>query len=764
LTPPQAVETPDLIVHQRPSLTPRGWSTAAHLPDDPASSLTLFLPPLSLPPLPGDTLTAPFGVLSPPRPPMLPHLAHQAELRLMRGHLGTLSLHEPPTIIPPLHPSPALRLQRVLAQRHTALSSAIWALPLPDHQRALTIAMALGDRALLSDNALRPFRLTGTSHILAISGLHVGALLLTLLTLTRLALARLLPRHTARYGALRIALPLLLPALLLYLGLLGAPISALRATLMALPLLVAPLLHRRPHPLRALAIACLFIAALHPANLLDPALWLSASATAAILLAWQRRPALLRGPGRGAEPRWRFHLRRVASAPYTSAAAWLATAPIVLHLGGQLPLCGLLLNPIVIPITSLIAFPALSLATLLVQIAPAASTALITLGAGALDLCAALCAAVASLPGATWTPGAPPLPATLLALACAATALTAPRARLTLLAALTSLAIPAACARWQRPPADTLRLHFIPVGQGDATLIQTPDGQNILVDAGGAAWGADPGEQLVAPYLKHIGVAKLDAVILTHADLDHMGGLPAIAHHLPIRRFVYPGDDPSKPLLHLSLLMAERGATLVPAHRNMALSPHITLLKPPFGEGNDSSLILSIRHAGLHALLAGDLEAAGEHWLVGTHPGEVHVLKMPHHGSRTSSSQALIDATTPTVAIASSALHGRFEHPHPEVVRRYQRAGARTLGTDRHGLILADLSPDHTLRLFVQRPAGPIPLILPQIAHHLWKTCHVFASAEAHPPHRTPATLLAMRSGSCARSTQCEDEPVENLW
>jgi competence protein ComEC len=589
--------------------------------------------------------------------------------------------------------------------------------------------MTLGSRGLLTDDTARPFRRTGTAHILAISGLHIGALLLLLLSLTRNALCLLAPRHAASRGATRAAAPIVAAAVLLYVALLGAPLSALRSAIMVIALLGAAIVGRRPAPLLSLSLAALLLLLRDPATPLDPAFWLSAGATCAILLAWRKRPDALRGPERGPETRTRWWLRQLGSTLYTSAAAWIGVAPIQLALSGELPIAGLLLNPVVVPAVSVFAFPLIAVGALLAPIHPALATPPTAIGTATLQLLGALATHAADLPGATWTPGIPPWPAIALTAAAAATALATRSQRLTALMAALTLAIPAVTARWDAPPADTLRIHFIPVGQGDATLIESPDGQRVLIDAGGAMMGRDPGEHIVAPHLKRLGVSSLHAVILTHSDLDHMGGLTALAQHIPIKRFIYPADDPSPALRDLTALMAARGAALLPATADITLGPHLHLRRPPGAHGNDASLVLSARHGGLHALLAGDLEAAGERWLVGQGVDRADIIKMPHHGSRTSSTQPLIDAARPSVAVASAALHSRFGHPHPEVIDRYRRAGALTLRTDLHGLIRADLAPTGALRLYTQRPAGPIPLILPQIAHNLWKTC---AAPDAH--------------------------------
>jgi competence protein ComEC len=166
-----------------------------------------------------------------------------------------------------------------------------------------------------------------------------------------------------------------------------------------------------------------------------------------------------------------------------------------------------------------------------------------------------------------------------------------------------------------------------------------------------------------------------------------------------------------------------------------ALTPTVTLLAPPGHNGNDSSLVASLRYAGHHLLLAGDLERRGEAWLAKQRLGRATLLKMPHHGSNTSSSPALLNAYQPTVAVASCGLHNRFNHPHPHVLKRYRDSGALILRTDLHGLLRVELTPNAPLRVRSQRPAGPYLLDLPQNSRHLWKTCYTPRPAEAPSPH-----------------------------
>jgi competence protein ComEC len=244
---------------------------------------------------------------------------------------------------------------------------------------------------------------------------------------------------------------------------------------------------------------------------------------------------------------------------------------------------------------------------------------------------------------------------------------------------------------------------LLDVGQGDAVLVQGRRGA-LLVDAGLAVPdGPDLGAAVVVPALRALGVARLDLVVASHADLDHRGGLPAVLRTFPVDRLWLPHGAVGDPGF-AELLAAARGAGVPVVEQGAGGRPlavgdlRVEPLWPPPGElagsRNDRSLTLRIDVAGRRVLLPGDLEAGAEARLLAAGADlRADVLKLGHHGSRTSSSAAWLAAVGAEVAIVSAPHAGRFGMPHPEVVERTRGAGAALWWTGRDGAVLIGLEP-----------------------------------------------------------------------
>jgi competence protein ComEC len=265
-----------------------------------------------------------------------------------------------------------------------------------------------------------------------------------------------------------------------------------------------------------------------------------------------------------------------------------------------------------------------------------------------------------------------------------------------------------------------LTVTFLDVGQGDGALVELPGGATWLVDAGGRLFGApgpdastddklaalagDPGEQAVWRTLHAHRVRRLALVIVSHPHPDHFGGLAAVAAHVPIDELWWSGDDTGDPAFHALLAqLAARGTRVVRPPLGLAREDHgvrLSVLAPrgddasvatPSGRSvNDDSLVVRLELAGRSILFTGDLEAPGEAALVDATPPELlraDVVKVPHHGSRTSSSPRLVEATHPRLAVISCGVANRFGFPAAEVVERWRAAGAELLRTDLRGAI-----------------------------------------------------------------------------
>ena len=273
---------------------------------------------------------------------------------------------------------------------------------------------------------------------------------------------------------------------------------------------------------------------------------------------------------------------------------------------------------------------------------------------------------------------------------------------------------------------------FLDVGQGDAAVVQLPGGRTWLIDGGGTYDGSfDPGTRVVEPFLRAKGITRLELVALSHPHPDHLGGLHRILARFPVDALWTSGDDGHNP--EYVRLLSEARARGVGLPVPTAISDGALIMQPlgPFvSDGadervgpapgisvNDASLVLRIAFAGRSFLFTGDLEADGEGELTGRRElGQVvasDVLKVPHHGSRTSSSDELVDAVDPAIAVMSLGWKNRFHFPNPEVVIRYQARDARLFRTDLDGAVTVEVSPTGQLtvtcvrRCNVVAPVGP---------------------------------------------------------
>ncbi len=245
-----------------------------------------------------------------------------------------------------------------------------------------------------------------------------------------------------------------------------------------------------------------------------------------------------------------------------------------------------------------------------------------------------------------------------------------------------------------------VEVHAIDVGQGDAVAIRTPRGRWILVDAGPRTEHWDAGRSRVVPYLLRHGVRRLEALVLTHADGDHIGGAAAVLDAMPVEAVLDPGRATGKPL-YLDLL-GSAGTRRVPwlaarAGRRFEMDGVVLEILYPMDRrldvnesANDVSVVLRLEYGVFSALLLGDAPAAVEEYLVRRHGRglEAELVKVGHHGSATSTTAALLDAATPRLALIPVGRRNRYGHPHDAVLARLAARSVRVLRTDRDGSIV----------------------------------------------------------------------------
>lgn len=651
------------------------------------------------PGLPGELLQVDQPVRSFPKSSG-PHLFDRAALMRARGVEGSVYLSDPPSHIGARH-DPLHQVWRWLARRKLSTREHLYS-KLPSADAALVEAMLLGERGELSPATTEPFAVTGTAHLLAISGLHLGGLAMLLLSLGRvLASANL--RTFARHGPTRSSAPLVALALSLYVVMIGAPLSARRALLMVCIALGLHVTRARSDPLNALCATLLVILTLAPGQILEPGLWLSASATFAILRYVATSPA--------EEPE-RFGARLLASCRATigvSVAAWVGTLPALLALTHEVSLVSVGLNALFVPLVSLLIFPVLLLGLTASLLGVDAGVVSMLWGTSMLETARVIAESASLHELSSYRPGGHPR-ALLLAITAAVFGgfCVLERPRRAIAAALLAAILIASPTLW-RGEQGVLRVDFIPVGQGDATLITFPDESTMLIDAGGSTSGRDPGASKTLPLLRYRGLHRIDDVVLTHPDVDHMRGLFAVLRRMHVTRFIRSPDKESSELARLDSFASWRGALLVsmPPETTRVFARagvQVTLRAPPrTTDKNNRSIIVELEHQGVRVLLPGDIEREAEAWLVQQRLKPAHIVKMPHHGSRTSSTPEFIERASPVVAVASVGLNNRYGHPHEDVTRRYRRVGASTWRTDRDGLISVLIYPNGLIEVLAAR-------------------------------------------------------------
>jgi competence protein ComEC len=567
----------------------------------------------------------------------------------------------------------------------------------------------LFDRRGALDRELRDrFAASGLVHLLSISGFHVGLIVGWALVILRGC-------RVGREGAWIVATLLGVG----YVAWLGWPPPATRAAALAVLLCVARLRQRAIRWDALLAATSLAVLLVDPWAIADLGAWLSVlslgGATAAV------RWSDLR-VGRGT----------VVRTLSGSIGATVATAPVTAGALGSVSIAGVLFNFVGIPLAA-IAVPAVLAAVLLFPLWEGGAMALAAGGAtllGALDRLAALGAGLPLGHFITDTEWAGAWP--WAALFGAASWCISSRA--TGMVALTRGMALAGAALWttfaselwsslpgERPPG--LALTFLDVGQGDATLITTPRGGAILVDAGPAGNGPDAGRKVVAPWLLRQGIRRLDAVILSHAHLDHYGGIPAVLDRVGVERFLEPGQPVNDPG-YLSLLdrVEEEGAKWGALRRGDTLrvdGVELIVLHPDAGWGewgldlNEDSAVLLLRYGDFEAVLAGDAGLPAER-LLGGWVGDIEVLKVGHHGSAGSTGVEWLAELRPEVAVISVGRGNRYRHPSGEALARLAASGAEVWRTDEGGTV--ELWTDgrrvrvHARgreRLLPTRPPGP---------------------------------------------------------
>ena len=526
-------------------------------------------------------------------------------------------------------------------------------------------ALSVGDQGAIERDDWELFRVTGIAHLVSISGLHVtmfawlagGAIGWAWRRSRRLALLRPAP-WAARWGGVAAATG--------YALLSGGGVPSQRTVwMLAAAAALSSTGLRWPQPLVLLAAAAL-VSLVDPWALLQVGFWLSFAAVA----------LLMASAPTGAPP---------TDAPAAQAIATIGLAPLTLVFFQQLSIVGFVANLVAIPLVTLVITPLALLGALLPP--------LWQVGAWCVQGLCGLLGVLAAWPGAVWT--VPPAPwwAQAAGLAAGALLLLPLPRRLRVLAV--PMALPLLWPAVAQPAPGRFELLAADVGQGTAVLVRT-HAHELLYDTG-PQYGrdADAGQRVLLPLLRRPGAQPLDLLMLSHGDVDHIGGAASVMSAWPVRAL-----SSSLPAGHALL---GRGVPHTPCSAGQHWEwdgVRFTVLHPqpapPAPDGrppkpNALSCVLRIEDAGgRSALLAGDAEAPQEALMVaaGRDALRSELLLVPHHGSRTSSTPDFLDAVAPRLAVVQAGYRSRFGHPAPDVMQRYAERGIRVVRSDRCGAFL----------------------------------------------------------------------------
>lgn len=530
----------------------------------------------------------------------------------------------------------------------------------PAFQREGAIAaLVLGDGSGLSTGDWRLLQHTGTVHLMVISGQHIALLAGFLYGLV--ALLAKLGAWPARWPWLPCACALALSGALTYGLLAGFEVPVRRACVMVALVLLWRMRFRHLGAWWPLLLALIVVLLLEPLASLQPGFWLSFSAVAIL--------ALVFGGRLGVWAWWRGLTR----AQWTMAIGLL---PMMLILGLPVSSSGPLANLIAVPWVGLVVVPLALLGTLLLPV-PMLGEGVLWLAGGALHLLFELLGIIAGwLPA--WLPSVLPLWAWLLA-AVGAVLLLLPAGVPLRLPGL-ALLLPALLLPTPRLEDGRADVWVLDVGQGVAVLVRTRE-HALLYDAGPRFGDFDTGERIVLPSLRALNVRQLDLMLLSHADNDHAGGAAAIKAGMPVARVI--SGEPQRLAAALGAEACESGQSWQWNEVTFRLWQWERARS-----GNQLSCVLQIEAAGERLLLTGDIDVQAERALMQAgFPLASQWLLAPHHGSRTSSSQAFIDAVEARHVLITRSRHNAFGHPHPQVLERYQAAGIDVHDTSNTGAL-----------------------------------------------------------------------------
>jgi competence protein ComEC len=576
--------------------------------------------------------------------------------------------------------SPAYMVQRLRETVRTHFQKTLGDAP----YAGILAALAIGDQSSISQEEWKLFTRTGVNHLMSISGLHITLLAGMIFALVYWLWQRSI-RLTLRLPARKAAAIAGLCAALFYTLISGYEVPAQRTLYMVATFTVMLLLSRNVSPSQMLAAALIVVLLADPWSILSPGFWLSFGAVALIFYVTANRlnkeHRTQKWDGEAVGHLFASSLQVLKEYGKVQWAMTIGLIPPLLALFQQLSLVSPIANAFAIPLVSFLVVPLTLLGTLL------PFEWMLYIAHQAMSLCMFLLGMLDKLPNAVWVQHAPPAWAIMTGIGGALWIL-APRGfPMRWLGSI--LLLPMFIVAPPAPPEGTAHITVFDVGQGLSVAVQTHD-HALLYDTGPDFSGeSDSGSRILLPALRGMGILRLDALILTHDDIDHIGGTESILQGMEVGNVISSLHN-----THPKLLAASRTTSCSDGNswewdgvRFDMLHPAETNTTGKFEHDNEQSCVLKISTGQHSILLTGDIEKISEQRLLTLHPGELAatVLVVPHHGSKSSSSPPFVDAVHPKFSIFTTGYRNRFGHPKEEVVERYRAAGSEILRSDDAG-------------------------------------------------------------------------------
>ena len=602
-----------------------------------------------------------------------------------RGYVATLSVHEEGglTVLPARRSAwvsfwDATRryVRRTITDRLK-----------PAHAGLIT-GLVLGDRSGLSKEVLSEFQACGVVHVLSVSGLHVGIILLG----AGWPLRRM-------FGWRVWQVPLLVLLAWGYAALTGGNPPVVRSSIMATVILLSLIVSRQPDLWNALALSALLTLAVSPAAIFEASFQLSYAAMIGLLWfadLFQKHAGRVRFFRRNQA--WQY----LAGLVGATVAAQLTTWPVVAHYFARVPLFGVAANPVIVTLVTLSVWGAMAASAFgwIPGLASAVNVPVSWLLAGVLRTGEWF----ASLPGAAaWV--RPPTWAEVFAYALVLWLVwQVGRRRGAFKGVLAAVLLFGNLWIWSAwaHRRTAVECTFLDVGQGDAAVCAFPNGATLLIDGGPASPWFDAGDWVIVPYFRSRGISRVDVVIATHSDNDHVGGLASVLRTLDVGQLWYHGrSDTAAAFRRLMSIAAERGVPVrrvaagdsvvgLGDARALVLSPPKDSLALVWWSENDFSVVLWMEAYGQAVLFTGDAGFVAEDRLLRTWGGDrlrARVLKVAHHGSAYATSDAFLAAVGPAWGVVSVGRGNRYGHPASALLERLRAHGVVPLRTDRAGTV-----------------------------------------------------------------------------